>query len=182
MTKKILVFSDSHGNELYMSQAISLNRDADMIVHLGDGVADLTFPLPDDPEIPIVTLEGNGEYYGFVRTDPRYRIRTKKTALVEFEGKKIFMTHGHLFDVKWGLGKLLSRGYAEGADIILFGHTHSPICKYLPAGTELDFVGATDRPMLLFNPGSIGQGPTHTFGILTFQNGEVLPSHGKVKS
>ncbi len=180
MTKKILVFSDSHENALYMNKAIELNSDADLTVHLGDGVSDLTLPLPDGSEKPMVLIEGNGEYFGAVRTDRRYRNTVKKTELIEFEGKKIFMTHGHLFDVKWGLGRIAARGYSEGADIILFGHTHRPLCRYLPAGTELDHIGETDRPLLLFNPGSIGMGLEHTFGLLTFQNGEVLASHGKV--
>ncbi len=181
MAKRILVFSDSHGNGIYMNKAMALNPDADLTVHLGDGVSDLTLPLPEDTQKPMVLLEGNGEYFGAIRTDRRFRNMTKKTELIEFEGKRIFMTHGHLYDVKWGLGRITSRAYSEGADIILFGHTHDPLCRHLPAGTELDFVGATDRPLLLFNPGSIGMGLEHTFGLLTFKDGEVLASHGKVK-
>ncbi len=181
MTKKILVFSDSHGNDMYMNKAMALNPDADLTVHLGDGVADLTSPLPDDSQRRTVLIEGNGEYFGYIRTDRRYRNSTKKTEMIEFEGKKIFMTHGHLFDVKWGLGRITSRGYDAGADIILFGHTHQPLCRYLPAGTELDYIGKTERPLLLFNPGTIGMGLEHTFGLLTFKDGEVLASHGKVK-
>ncbi len=180
MTKTILVLSDSHGNTHYSDRALELNRDADLIVHLGDGIADLTLSLPDETEQPLLLIEGNGEYFGYIRTDRRYRSMTKKTSLIEFEGKKIFMTHGHLFNVKWSLNDLIIRGYEEGADIILFGHTHKPLCRYIPAGTVLDRVGETVRPLLLFNPGSIGESLEHTFGLLTFAGGEVLPSHGKI--
>lgn len=181
MARTILVLSDSHENTAALRRALSLCPDADLIVHLGDGIADLTLSLPDDTERRTVLIEGNGEYFGNVRTDARNRLTAKKTETLEFEGKKIFMTHGHLFDVKWGLSRIIARGYEEGADIILFGHTHCPVCRYIPVGTELSYVGTTTRPMLLFNPGSIGKGPDHTFGVLTFAGGEVLPSHGRLE-
>ena len=179
MTRKILVFSDSHEKCEYMNKAIEMNSDADLTVHLGDGASDLSRTLPDNCVGSYVFIEGNGEYYGWIGVDRRYR--PQRSAMVEFEGKKIFMTHGHLYDVKFGLEKLISRAYADGADIILYGHTHVPLCKYIPEGTELDFVGKTDRPMLIFNPGSIGQGIEYSFGLLTFKDGEVLPSHGRIK-
>lgn len=178
MAKKILVFSDSHEEAKYMNKALELNTDADMIVHLGDGASDLTRRLPENYEKPLVLIEGNGEYYGWIRVDRRYL--PKRTEMIEFEGKKIFMTHGHLYDVKFGLEKIAARAYADGADIVLFGHTHIPISQYLPEGTELEYVGKTERPLLLFNPGSIGMGFKHTFGLLSFAGGEVLPSHGEI--
>lgn len=179
MTRKILVFSDSHEKAEYMNRAIEMNSDADLTVHLGDGASDLSRSLPDNCGDRYVFIEGNGEYYGWVGVDRRYR--PQKTAMIEFEGKKIFMTHGHLYDVKFGYDKIISRAYADGADIILFGHTHVPVCQYIPEGTDLGFLGKTDRRLLLFNPGSIGQAFEYSFGLLTFKDGEVLPSHGTIK-
>lgn len=179
MTKKMLVFSDSHGVSEYMNKAMELHPDADLTVHLGDGACDLTMQLPEDCAKPLVLIEGNGEYYGTVTIDRRYR--PKNFVVTEFEGKSIFMTHGHLYDVKYSLSRIIARAYSEGADIILFGHTHIPICKYFPEGSELAYVGRSDRPLILFNPGSIGRGTRHTFGLLTFSNGQVLASHGEIK-
>ena len=178
LTRKILVFSDSHEETEYMRKAIGMNSDADLTVHLGDGASDLSRNLPDNCSDSHVFIEGNGEYYGWIGIDRRYR--PQKTALIEFEGKRIFMTHGHLYEVKSGLEKLLARAYSDGADIVLFGHTHVPLIQYIPEGTDLDYVGKTDRPLLVFNPGSIGQGFQNSFGLLTFRNGEVLPSHGRI--
>ena len=90
MTKTILVLSDSHGNTKNVRKILDLCPDADMVVHLGDGASDFTKTLPDNYEKPFVAIEGNGEYYGFVGADRRYRPR--RTETVEFEGKKIFMT------------------------------------------------------------------------------------------
>lgn len=177
MTKKILVLSDSHERTEYMKKALEMNRDADLIVHLGDGASDLSRNLPDGCE-NYVFIEGNGEYYGSFSIDRRYRPQRK--AMIEFEGKRIFMTHGHNYEVKLGLEKLIAHAYEEGADVILFGHTHVPLIKYIPEGTELDYVGKTDRPLLVFNPGSIGLALKYTFGLLSFRGGEILPSHGTI--
>lgn len=177
MTKKILVLSDSHERTEYMKKALALNADADLIIHLGDGAFDLSRDLPEGCQ-RYVFIEGNGEYYGSFPIDRRYRPQRK--ALIEFEGKKLFLAHGHNYDVKWGLEKLIAHAYEEGADVILFGHTHVPLIRYIPEGTELDYVGVSDRPLLLFNPGSIGHALRYTFGLLTFKDGEILPSHGTV--
>ena len=179
MTRKILVFSDSHNKNEYMNRALEMHRDADMFVHLGDGACDLSRSFPEHYEKPLIFIEGNGEYYGFVGSDRRYR--PLQFGFAEFEGKKIFMTHGHRYDVKSGLSRLIAAGYEKGADIILFGHTHGPYSQYIPAGTTLDYIGETDRPLLIFNPGSIGMGPIYSFGLLSFSEGQVLPSHGQFR-
>ena len=178
MIRTMLIFSDSHNESRYMKKALEMNSNADMIVHLGDGAADLSKIFPADYEKPLILIEGNGEYYGWVGVDRRYR--PKKSDMVEFEGKKIFMTHGHLYDVKYGIERIAARAYCDGADIVLFGHTHIPLIKYIPEGTELEYVGKTSRPLLLFNPGSISKGTTHSFGLLTFNGSDVLPSLGKI--
>ena len=170
MTRKILVFSDSHEKAEYMNRAIEMNPDADLTVHLGDGASDLSRSLPDNCGDRYVFIEGNGEYYGWVGVDRRYR--PQKTAMIEFEGKKIFMTHGHLYDVKFGYDKIISRAYADGADIILFGHTHVPHLSYEAEGDK--------KPFYLFNPGSIGRphDGIPRFGVITVRDGAVLLSHG----
>jgi predicted phosphodiesterase len=97
--------------------------------------------------------------------------------LLPFGKHKILITHGHLFGVKGGLGGLIAHAAELGADIVLFGHTHEPTERVIPAGTVVD--GAVlSRPIYLFNPGSIGVGPIYSFGLLSFNGGEVLPSHG----
>jgi putative phosphoesterase len=179
VTRKIVVFSDSHGNSAPMRKALDMHKDADLIVHLGDGASYLSNLMPDTPPVPLILIEGNGEYFGWVRVDRRFR--PQKYAMTEFEGKKIFMTHGHLYDVKYDLERLAARAYADGADIVLFGHTHFPLCRYYPAGSYFTGVGETNRDLLLFNPGSIGKGMPLSYGILTFNWNDVLPSHGTIR-
>lgn len=47
-----------------------------------------------------------------------------KSVVVKVATKNIFITHGHLFGVSYGLENLAEEAAAENADLILFGHTH----------------------------------------------------------
>ena len=87
------------------------------------------------------------------------------------------MTHGDLFGVKNGLSRIASAADYKGVDIVLFGHTHEMLAMYLPEGDE-SFGFKTQKPLYLFNPGSIG-GYERSFGCITIDNrGGVLMSHG----
>ena len=59
-------------------------------------------------------------------------------------GAKMFMTHGHKHWVKTDIFRLLADARANGADAVLFGHTHSPLCYQEPDG------------LWVVNPGSCG--------------------------
>ena len=152
--KKILVISDSHGNAKNVKRILDLCPDADMIVHLGDGASDLSSLFPDNYEKPFALIEGNGEYYGFVGADRRYR--PKRTETVEFEGKKIFMTHGHKYNVRYSTALLAKKGKEMGADICLYGHTHRK---------DLDEV----MGITVINPGTASE----SYAVLEIENGEI---------
>lgn len=136
---KILVVSDTHGNVNLVLQNIVNMEKFDMLFHLGDYV--------DDAEkisklfgIPTITVRGNGDMQ---RKDYKYE------ELVEIQGKKIFLTHGHKYNVKQGLNNLYYRALELNADIVLFGHTHVPMVE------EID-------GLIIMNPGS----PTYPRGII----------------
>jgi predicted phosphodiesterase len=94
-------------------------------------------------------------------------------------GKRIMMTHGHDYSVKFTLSRLCAEANKKGADIVLFGHTHQRYERYLPAG-ETEYGVALSKPMYLFNPGSIG-GYEASFGCIEIdQSGNVLLSHGNL--
>ena len=48
----------------------------------------------------------------------------------EIGGKKIFVTHGHLYNAKYTIMDLIYAAREQGADILLFGHTHMPMTDY----------------------------------------------------
>ena len=102
--------------------------------------------------------------------------------MLNLEGHRILLTHGHRYGVKNGLGGLLNRAAQEGADIVLFGHTHQPMTETVPSGTVLGGV-TIDRPIRLFNPGSIGRnedGEGRVFGTMILRGDTVLFSHGRI--
>ena len=92
-----------------------------------------------------------------------------KTSEIEVCGKKIVYTHGDLFGAKYGNGGLVSLAKEKGADIVLFGHTHSPLVEY---------ISEYEKPFYLFNPGSAGH-REGSYGVITLSEGaEPLFSHG----
>lgn len=50
------------------------------------------------------------------------------TKVMELEGKRILMTHGHRYGVKSGYLRAVYAAKEQQADILLFGHTHRAEC------------------------------------------------------
>ena len=100
---KILVLSDSH------SSSIKIDLSSfDYAFHCGDrGFSKLS----DD----VIYVKGNCDFSG------------DKEKLVEINGKKIFITHGNLYNVKINYMNLYYKALELKADIVLFGHTHKQI-------------------------------------------------------
>lgn len=171
---KILVLSDSHGRVDRLSRAVELNRDADAIIHLGDGLRDLKYV--DLPDVPIYKVRGNGEDFGaFLGSD------VPRELFTEIGGVKILMMHGHIYSVKSGIDRAACYAMEKGADLLLFGHTHGALERYIPEGSDLGF-GKAERSIYAFNPGSIGEPRFNSpkFGLITIRNGNFLLSHGEI--
>ena len=170
---EILIFSDSHGRTGGMREALARQTAPPAaVMHLGDGVRDAC--ALELGEIPLYLVRGNcdGLLYGVQGPVP-------EECLTSLGGHLFFLTHGHRYGVKSGLGGLIGAAVRGGADIVLFGHTHRPLLEVLPAGNEA--AGVTlSRPLYRFNPGSIGQGGGKSFGVLTLRGESVLFSHGTV--
>ena len=117
---RILVLSDSHGSRRKVEAAAAEQPEAEVILHLGDGVddsEDLTYLYP---EKTIVRVRGNCDRYSDLPIE----------ATVTGNGKTILLTHGHEFRVKYTPEPLFDHAQAIGAAIVLFGHTHRPETGY----------------------------------------------------
>jgi putative phosphoesterase len=86
---KIIVLSDTHGNQSAALGILYENGDADRIVHLGDEVEDACF-LEKSSGRSIVKISGNCD---FSTNHPR-------EAMLDLAGRRVFVTHGDLY----GLG------------------------------------------------------------------------------
>lgn len=144
---KILVFSDSHGNTSRMISAIADHgRSVSMIIHLGDGVRDVEYVSSLYPEIPLVSIKGNGETF------------SRDSQTLEIEGLRIMCVHGHTYGVKMDMDRVAMCAIDNNADILLYGHTHRP--------DDTLFTSPDGRRVRLFNPGSIGKGYPPSYGVI----------------
>lgn len=166
----ILVLSDSHGRVNNISDAVALNKNAEAVLFLGDGLRDLS--RAETLGKPIISVRGNCD----ISSSDVNGVYT-----LSFGEYNIMLTHGHLFSVKSTLDTLAAHAASIGADIALFGHTHIPFDKYLPAGSTVGGV-MLQKPLRLFNPGSIGEprGSRASFGLITIRGRDILTSHGEL--
>lgn len=152
---RFLLFSDSHGDIRHMVKAVKKNKDIDLIIHLGDMVSDALKLKELYPDIRFEQVSGNNDW---TRSYP-----TEK--MLVLEGKNIFITHGHLYNVKLDYRRIVSRGKAANADAVFFGHTHMAE-EFFSDG------------MLLLNPGSIARplhGSNPTYCLVEIKEGKILP-------
>ena len=159
-----LVFSDSHGESRNILKAIEKNPDAEVVFFLGDGLLDIEEIAPRYPNIAFFAVMGNCDRVSVFRSLP-----VKEVDSITLLGKKILFTHGHKYGAKFGIGALVSLAEKAECDILLFGHTHEPMEKYI---SDL-------RPFYIFNPGSIS-GYNSSFGIIKISESGVLLSHGSL--
>lgn len=149
---KILVVSDTHDHIDRLIQNLKNMEKMDMLFHLGDYVED-GIKIGEELNIPTIIVRGNGDYN---------RLDFNEDELVEIKGKKIFLTHGHKYNVRRGITNLYYKALEEEADIVLFGHTHVPIVEHIDGIT-------------IMNPGSPsfprGYDRKDTFGILILNDG-----------
>lgn len=143
---KILVISDTHKNISNAIDAI-ISEKPDYILHLGDLADDADELRYIFSEVDIINVCGNCDWASFTNA-PTER-------MIDIDGVKILMCHGHTYSVKSGIGAYITAAREKGADIALFGHTHKPL---------LDNMG----DIILMNPGSVS-----TYGIIEIKDGKA---------
>lgn len=124
-----LVVSDNHGDrDVLVDLASTYRGKVDKMFHCGDSELDPNDGLWND----FIVVKGNCDY------DPAFPDK-----IVEKVGSDtVFMTHGHLANVRSGLTTLALQAEQSKATIVLFGHTHEIGCE-------------VRANVLYLNPGSI---------------------------
>ena len=149
--KKLCVFSDSHGCAEHMLRVLGRERP-DLVIHLGDGETDLIPVRNRYPDLPIENVRGNCDRFSTALNVLRATV----------DGVRIFAVHGHMYDVKLdpAFTRLRYAALEDDAKLLLFGHTHSPL---------------RDRVwgMEILNPGSCGDIPCPTYGLVLLNGGTV---------
>ena len=154
---KILVMSDSHGKYQLVFDVIYDNADADVIIHLGDGVSEVDEASRDVAgmrhlkAMQIVKVRGNCDIFSAEPT----------TSFDNIGGHKFYCTHGFAVNgsatsvkSKLGIDALALDAAKNGRDVALFGHTHKAFYE-ARSGVHL------------FNPGAVLKGE---YGIITIDD------------
>ncbi|MCL2366173.1 MAG: YfcE family phosphodiesterase [Oscillospiraceae bacterium] len=152
---KVLIFSDSHGNVSPMLVAID-RESPNMILHCGDNAKDCDAVAAVYPNIPLRIVSGNCDTFSKEEREDEFII----------SGKRIYMTHGHLHNVKMGLKSIVNDALLREVDLLIFGHTH--IAHH-----------DTSDDLTIINPGSIGY-PEHTYAALEIKDGIMTCTIKKV--
>lgn len=127
---KFGVISDTHGDETAIRQAVSSIGKVDGWLHAGDYSQDGN-KLAALSGKRIIVVKGNCDGAASANIDE----------FIDVAGKKIWLTHGHRYQVKQGIHELSWWARQYGADVVIYGHTHVPNIFW-------------EGELLLFNPGS----------------------------
>lgn len=146
---KWIVFSDSHGNTKNMESAIQkFENEIDAIVHLGDYVEDVEKIKNIYTNKKILQVAGNNDFSSI----PEEKI-------LNLNEHKIFLTHGHYYNVYFGVDRLNYKARELGVNVVLYGHSHKPFVSY-------------EDELLILNPGSISA--PRGFSVCSFAILEIL--------
>lgn len=147
---RILVVSDSHGGQYHLEKLPEFCRAEriERLFHLGDIVEDARW-LEKRLDIPVSFVAGNCDWSAHCDRELRLNV----------EGKRLLLTHGDRFGVKYGCDRLSYYAEESMMDAVLFGHTHRPFAGY---------VGRA----LLINPGALKNG---SLCVLDISPRDIVP-------
>lgn len=154
MSRKILVVSDSHGHNKNLCKALSYfgerGNELEMLIHLGDSQGSFE-ELEELAACPVKAVRGNCDF-------------SRDFPLVDFVTigeEKAMITHGHRYGCKYSTETLVEMAEANGASIVMFGHTHIPMVE-------------EDGNVMVLNPGSISlprqPGGRPTYLVITIED------------
>lgn len=148
---KAAVFSDTHSCTALAVEAVRRCRP-DIIIHLGDYVRDAETIHEEFPEIPLYSVRGNCD----IAAD------APDTDIVPMGPVKVFITHGHLYNVNYGdCSRLAYAAMEQGARLAAFGHTHEALYEELGS-------------VKIINPGTAGKGRVLTWALVqVYDNGGI---------
>jgi putative phosphoesterase len=152
---KIGVISDTHGDHRALEKAVSRTGVVDLWLHAGDLSQDGRI-LGELCGLPVVSVAGNCDG----------RTEAKLDEFIEVAGSRLWLTHGHHYEVRHGNTHLKFWARRYEIQVVIYGHTHLPDIHW-------------DQDLLLFNPGSASQprgGFSASCGLLTISDaGQIMP-------
>ncbi len=146
---KLLITSDVHSDYEMLLKVINEHKDVDYHLNAGD--------MCLDPKVwerhHIVSVKGNNDFGSEL---PYMRV-------LDFEGVRILLTHGHIEHVKFGIERIKLKAKVNDVQIVIFGHTHD---RYL----------MSEEGILFINPGALG-GYHKSYAIYENQQVKFYTAH-----
>ncbi|WP_242975163.1 YfcE family phosphodiesterase [Anaerovirgula multivorans] len=128
---KVVVLGDSHRDTSSIDMIGDVLKEAELVIHNGDNYKDLVY-IQDHYNPNAIGVRGN--------CDLEESVAEERLEIIE--DKRVFITHGHRYGVKYGLSGIFYKGKELKADLVIFGHSHMP-------------VNLIEDGMVLLNPGSV---------------------------
>jgi putative phosphoesterase len=181
-TKKditLLILSDSHGQTAVVKNIVKdFGPESDCLIFCGDGISDILEIFNKSltnvslaQSIPSVAalIRGNGDSDRYPvkfcpgdndRKEFFHEIKIPRSISFVAGNNKIYLVHGYMQNVYWGLSKLKAEAETAAAAIVLFGHTH--------------LAARAEKGPLYLNPGSCSiprKGLPPSFALLRYPAG-----------
>lgn len=139
--EKILLISDSHGCAQRLHYIVQ-QESPEEIYFLGDGIGDLR-----GLNVPYQAVRGNCDMAS-----------GDKIVYVSWKETEILLTHGDLFQVKFGLDQLVTYAQEKKVHMVCYGHTHTAQDEVI-------------RGIRCINPGSLYEG---SYAVMFQKEGVVI--------
>ena len=151
---KILILGDTHAQDDIFLRILSVEKDYDVLLHTGDFEgSELVYRELSDT--PLYYVAGNNDFF----TDAPYE------RVIELETCRIFMTHGHRYELEKGYAGVCKAALRHKASIAVFGHSHMPVAEY-------------SKGVLMLNPGSTAwprqENRMASYIVLTVESGRAV--------
>ncbi|NMP37347.1 MAG: YfcE family phosphodiesterase [Clostridiales bacterium] len=146
---RILVLSDSHRDRFAINEALLRQPSAEIVVHLGDGADEM-----EDAAVylrgkkQVIMVNGNCDWFS--------NLPARETFSVN--GVKVLCTHGYAENVKYSVDGLIEAAVDNGAQLVLYGHTHEQKNEYIDG-------------VYYFNPGSLHSGE---YGVVDITDAGIV--------
>ena len=151
---RVLILGDTHAQDDIFLRILAAEKEYDAVLHTGDFEGS-EFVYRELSDAPLYAIAGNNDFF----TDAPYE------RVVELEGCRIFMTHGHRYGLEKGYMGVCREAHRRNASIAVFGHSHLPVAEYC-------------RGVLMLNPGSTSwprqENRKPSYIVLNLEDGRVL--------
>ena len=128
---KILIVSDTHGDDYNMWEAIAAEEPIDMLIHCGD-IAHSVSDIEDEIGCPVHAVAGNNDFM----------LNLPQKDIFNIGKYRVLLMHGHQYNIYRDQSTLFYVARENNVDIVMFGHIHVPVL-------------IEEEGITLVNPGSL---------------------------